>query len=128
MDVPLLADVKALALSGSGDVWAGGVDAEGQAQICQLGPDATQTIAVPSVSDLAAGTESSLYVTGVTSGAFDVGQGPVVVDGGYAARYDGETGDAAWFVPIDSSGTSPRIARTLKGVVIGSSELFALDD
>jgi hypothetical protein len=127
LDVPL-AHVQALALTGEGSLWVGGVDAAGQAQLRAMGVDATQSIDVPSVTDLTAGVASSLYVTGVTSGAFDVGQGPVVVDGGYAARYDGDTGAADWFVPLNDAGPSPRIARTHQGVVSGGNRLAPLDD
>ncbi|MGB0590262.1 MAG: hypothetical protein ACPGU1_11325 [Myxococcota bacterium] len=123
-----LEEAHALAVDPLDILWVGGVDDTGQGQLLQVGGEAPQSIAVPAVSGLTAGDASVLYVTGVTAGAFDVGQGPVVVDGVYAARYDGQTGGADWFVALDGLGLSPHLAKTTQGIIVGGARLIPLGD
>ncbi|MDP6942832.1 MAG: hypothetical protein QF464_01675 [Myxococcota bacterium] len=117
---------KALAAAPSGDLFVAGDDPDGAGQIVRLGEGPTPSIAVPGITDLIAG--DGLYAVGHTSGAFDVGLGPVIVDGVLAARYDPETGDPIWFLGLDDPGHHPRVARGAQGVVVAAEQITPLDE
>ena len=123
-----LSEAYDIAHDAQGRLWVAGLDAEGAPLIQSLESDAPLTIAVPSVQRIALGPDDTLYVAGLTSGAFDVGLGPVVVSTSYAARYDLTTGDARWFVDLGELDGALALTATPSGVVVGREALLELVD
>ena len=123
-----LAQASALVRDGEGRLWVGGQGALGGALITRLDVDSAMSISVPSVQALERGPEGSLYVAGLTTGAFDVGLGPVVVGSTYAARYDTSTGEALWFSDLGALSSTPRLTRTPSGAALAGELLLRLDE
>jgi hypothetical protein len=118
-----LTDAVALALTSDGAPLVAGDDL-----VVWLTDDAPTSLDVPGVVDLATGPADDLLVTGITSGAFDVGLGPVIVDGAFAARHDATTGEAAWFVALDDTSARPLAVLTVQGAAVVGAQIAPLHD
>jgi len=123
-----LETVTALAVTPDGVLIVAGSDAAGDGQVVALGQDGFAALDLAGVTDLTTPADGQLYITGSTSGAFDVGLGPVIVDGAFATRYDTTTGEATWFVALDEPSPEPRIAVHGTRVLVAGESITPLDE
>ena len=123
-----LDEVRSMGLGPDDILWVAGRDLEGEATLWQAAGDEAITIALPAVEHIALGDAGQLYVLANASAAFDVGLGPVVVEGAFVAHYDPLTTEARWLVAIEDSAPVSAIAATAQGIAVAGEQLTLLED